>query len=280
MADEKHMFNHLSSITGYSDKSVTLRLNRNMKKILWIILMFQTISGFSQEPVKSKCIDSLSLKLKQKNLLIDSLQQVINTIQNRDDSIYNSIYDGTNFIQPKSNETFNYKQILVDYQNFKKEYKDYLNPDTLPQNLPIDNIQNKSIIGFGIKMHPIYKTEKSHLGIDIPSPKGTNVKSTINGKVLTAKKSYGRDGNQVIIQNNKIKIVYSHLDGISVSEGEIVKIGQVIGSAGNSGLSVANHLHYEILLEDIPINPVFILFEKFTKDDLEYIFAKNYVTMD
>jgi murein DD-endopeptidase MepM/ murein hydrolase activator NlpD len=73
---------------------------------------------------------------------------------------------------------------------------------------------------------------------------------------------------EIIIIEHKYgyKTVYAHLSGISVKKGEIVKRNQKIGYVGSTGRSTNNHLHYEILLNNRPVNPV----------DYIYAYNKNY----
>jgi murein DD-endopeptidase MepM/ murein hydrolase activator NlpD len=244
-----------------------------MKKLLIAILLFCSISAFCQE---SNISDTLRILLQKRYSLLDSVMRVL---ERRDDSIYSILNDL--YKQHITIDTFNYEQTRNDYLEFIKHYGNDLQSGTFQMNLPIDSVLNKSIIGFGNKLQPVYKIEKPHLGIDIPAPKGKSIKSTIAGKVLSAKEINWREGNQVIIQGNKnIKFVFSHLNEILVKEGETIKVGQIIGFVGSSGMSVASHLHYEIIIDDVPVNPIFIFFKRFTKEDLEYIFTKNCQSLD
>jgi murein DD-endopeptidase MepM/ murein hydrolase activator NlpD len=252
-----------------------------MKKILTAILSFYSICGFCQIPGQLSKIDTLSNKYNTIQLTIDSLENVLESLEERDDSLFNSIFTGTIKTISSSIDTFNYERIFDDYQKFLSYYGAYLKSSDFPRTFPIENVQKKTIIGFGNRLHPIYKTVKFHYGIDIPSKKGNVVIATTNGKILLAKISFGIQGNQVVIQNdNGVEVMYSHLDSIYVKQGETVMLGQSIGIVGNSGLSVESHLHYEIKIDNLSINPIFILFNQFSKDDLEYIFTKNSMSLD
>ena len=236
-----------------------------MNRTFVILFLVQSLSGFCQGSVKSDQLDSLIHKFE---LLLK-----------KDDSLLVSILE--NRYHPNEWETFNYDQLLSDYMSFKTRYKSNLKSKNFPKSLPVKNIQNKVIIGFGNKMHPVFKTVKHHNGIDIPIQKGCQIRSTINGKVILAKKSYGMLGNQVIIQNaENVKIQFYHLDQICVKEGDSVTNRQIIGTAGNTGLSMGNHLHYEILIDEEPIDPVFTIFRRFSVAELEHIYNKNSMSLD
>ena len=212
---------------------------------------------------------------------LHNMESKLESMQKKDDSIYHSIINRDNYAQPVTKETFNYEQIKNDYQEFITHYGNYLQTSNFPVGLPMDSVHNKLIIGFGNKLQPVYKIKQSHMGIDIPASKGKSIKSTVNGNVLSAKEANWRDGNQVIIQSNKhIKVVFSHLDKILVKKGATVQYGQIIGRVGSSGMSVAHHLHYEIIINDVAINQIFVLFKQFTKEDLEYVFTKNCQSLD
>jgi len=104
----------------------------------------------------------------------------------------------------------------------------------------------------------------SHHGIDIAAATGTPVRSALEGRVMAA----GWDdiyGNLIVIEHSdSLTTIYGHNEKIWVKEGEHVTKGQVIASVGNTGRSTAPHLHFEILIDDKPVDPQ--LYVDFTKD--------------
>ncbi len=104
----------------------------------------------------------------------------------------------------------------------------------------------------------------SHHGIDIAASKGTPVRAALEGRVMAA----GWDdiyGNLIVIEHSdSLTTIYGHNEKIWVKEGEYVTKGQVIASVGSTGRSTAPHLHFEILLDDKPVDPQ--LYVDFTKD--------------
>ena len=99
-----------------------------------------------------------------------------------------------------------------------------------------------------------------HKGIDIANVKGTPIKSTANGTVIAVGTS-GGFGKRVMIyhgtdENGTTYVtIYAHLSRINVSVGEKVNQGDIIGLMGNTGFSTGPHLHYEVRVNGIPINP-------------------------
>ena len=98
---------------------------------------------------------------------------------------------------------------------------------------------------------------KSHKGIDIGASKGTPIKAAASGTVTTASTGYnGGYGNYIVISHgNGVQTAYGHCNSISVSVGQKVSQGQVIGTVGNTGNSQGNHLHLEIRVNGVAQNP-------------------------
>ncbi len=102
-----------------------------------------------------------------------------------------------------------------------------------------------------------YRHLFEHSGVDYATPMGTPVKAVETGYV--AKVSYGTKwyGNYImIIHNNSFSTLYAHLNSASVQADQYVARGQVIGYTGNSGFSSGPHLHFEVRLNGIPVNPL------------------------
>lgn len=95
-----------------------------------------------------------------------------------------------------------------------------------------------------------------HVALDFGIPVGSNVKSTLEGKVTYAGWNNEGYGNLVIVENGAYKTFYAHLSSIPVKVGQIVSEGDVIGLSGNTGNSTGPHLHYEIRKNDVALNPL------------------------
>jgi len=88
-------------------------------------------------------------------------------------------------------------------------------------------------------------------------------------------------GNYLIISTQEnIKILFAHLDTIQVDLNDKIEIGQVIGTVGNSGMSTGTHLHYEIWIDENPIDPIFTFWDKLNRETIENIYKWNIIPYD
>ncbi len=106
--------------------------------------------------------------------------------------------------------------------------------------------------------------QRFHAGIDIANSKGVigdPITPDMDGKVIYAGEIVWGYGKHIIIDHgDNVSSLYAHLDRIHVYKGQDVKIGDVIGTMGNTGWSTGPHLHLEIRVYGIPVNPrVFLL---------------------
>ncbi|VAW17590.1 hypothetical protein MNBD_ALPHA12-1682 [hydrothermal vent metagenome] len=113
---------------------------------------------------------------------------------------------------------------------------------------------------FGYRIHPIFKTRKLHTGIDLAAPKGTPVYASGDAIVLRAQwvSGYGRF---VELQHvNGYRTRYAHMNRIAdgMAPGVRVRQGQIIGYVGTTGNSTGNHLHFEVRINNNPVDPLSI----------------------
>lgn len=139
----------------------------------------------------------------------------------------------------------------------------------IPTILPVKGMSVSQIgAGIGEKIHPFYKTKYEHTGIDLLAGIGSEVLSTAKGVVTEVIRSSKRRGNQIRIDhNNTYQTYYAHLGDILVRKGQTVTRGQVIARVGNSGLSFAPHLHYEVSLKGKVVDPVNYFFSDLAPSD-------------
>ena len=137
------------------------------------------------------------------------------------------------------------------------------------QNIQNENINNKNFgkilwpvksgkitSKFGNRNHPVLKSVKFHRGVDIAVSLGTPVYAGIRGIVTFAGKR-GNYGNLVEIEGSDgIKVRYAHLSKIDVVAGQRVSDGEKVAETGNTGMSTGPHLHYEIIVDESPVNPL------------------------
>ncbi len=109
---------------------------------------------------------------------------------------------------------------------------------------------------FGNRIHPFYKVEKFHNGIDIPAKEYERVFSIANGIVINAGYS-DLKGNYIEIQHNEIfQSIYFHLSEIDVKINDKIEVRQQIGKVGSGNLNNQSHLHFEIKKNGTNVDPL------------------------
>jgi len=109
---------------------------------------------------------------------------------------------------------------------------------------------------FGWRRHPIFRTRKFHTGIDLAGPRRSPIRASDSGHVLFTG-WYGGYGKVVIVSHGKnVSTLYAHLSSISVSKGDNVSKGDILGLEGATGFATGPHLHFEVRIEGKPKNPL------------------------
>ena len=117
--------------------------------------------------------------------------------------------------------------------------------------------------GFAYRVHPITGKYTMHGGVDIAAAAGSEIRAAMDGIVRSAK-SDSSSGNYLILDHNEsLATMYAHCQELLVEEGQVVEKGQVIALVGSTGMSTGPHLHFEVRLNGIKLNPEWIL--DFTK---------------
>lgn len=119
---------------------------------------------------------------------------------------------------------------------------------------PVDGARVTS--GFGMRRHPIQGYSKMHKGVDFGAPTGTPIFAAGDG-IISRASWFGGYGNYVSIKHNGMySSAYGHMSQINVRPGQRVRQGQVIGRVGTTGNSTGPHLHFEIIKDGAPVNPI------------------------
>lgn len=109
--------------------------------------------------------------------------------------------------------------------------------------------------GFGFRENPLTGKSEFHLGTDIAASAGTPVAAALSGQVCRTGYSAGR-GNYIVIRHgNGIQTLYQHLECGFVRAGEVIASGQLIALSGQTGQVTGPHLHIEVLVDGICVNP-------------------------
>ena len=140
----------------------------------------------------------------------------------------------------------------------------------------IQPISNKQLLalssGYGWRTHPIYKVKKMHPGIDFAASIGTPIYATADGTVEQVSVKFSGYGKMVEIDHGfGYRTRYAHMHGFAVRAGQSVKRGDLIGYVGNTGLSTAPHLHYEVLINGGQVDPVHYFYNDLTPAEYEKI---------
>lgn len=110
---------------------------------------------------------------------------------------------------------------------------------------------------FGMRIHPVYKYQLMHNGIDMACPQGTPIYATRAGTVTTASYQAGGAGYYVSINHGDgFSSIYMHMTNYVVSSGQSVSAGQLIGYVGSTGVSTGPHLHFGVSYAGTYVNPM------------------------
>ena len=112
--------------------------------------------------------------------------------------------------------------------------------------------------GFSMRLHPIFKTWRAHLGVDYATAQGTPVRSVGLGVVESACNKGGYGNAVVIRHNNGHSTVYAHLSKMLVKRGQSVAQGQTVGMVGATGWATGPHLHFEFRVNGVHKNPAIL----------------------
>lgn len=138
-----------------------------------------------------------------------------------------------------------------------------------PMEMPLEDISyTQTGAGIGTKINPFYTTTAQHNGVDFIVAQDTPVKASADGIVSDVNHSLKGEGNTVTIKHKGgYRTRYLHLYEIKVQQGQSVKKGKVIGTAGMSGNSYAPHLHYEVWRDSTLLDPLNHIFASVTPEE-------------
>ena len=110
---------------------------------------------------------------------------------------------------------------------------------------------------YGYRIHPISGDEQFHRGLDIAIPEGTELYASMDGTILYARYDDSYGNYVVIMDENGYSVRYAHMSSLSVTEGQTVIHGDLVGYSGNTGGSTGPHLHLECTYGPDYYNPIF-----------------------
>jgi len=268
--------------------------------LYWVI--FASFFDSPKEKALKREVEQMTIQYDLIHREMINVENVLEDLQKTDDNLYRTIFEaepipatlreggvgGVN--RYEALEGYNNSKLVIETANRldkirKKVYVQSKSFDDLiemakrkedmlrsvPAILPISNKDlTRTASGYGLRIHPIYKIIKFHYGMDFTAPAGTDVYATGNGVVVGVLSSKRGLGNHIIINHGfGYTSIYAHLSNFNVRVGQKVQRGDIIGFVGNTGTSVANHLHYEIKLNGANIDPVNYYFEDLSAAEYE-----------
>lgn len=247
----------------------------------------------------------------QNNTDIEHLRNKVNTLAERDNEIYRTIlgidpityderlagmggadlyshfdrYNATT-AQLLRNTAFNLEVIerQINIQQLSlEEIKEFYNENqTMLRHMPVMRpVDGEILSGFGMRVHPVYRVRRMHEGLDFRARVGTPVFAPGDGTILFAANRLGGYGLTIDLDHGYGYVTrYAHLSGFAdgIRPGAKVKRGDLIGYTGRTGRVSGPHLHYEIIHNGRPVNPMNYLFIDLTPQEYRAFMRMNNAT--
>ena len=267
-----------------------------------IMLVAYNVFDSPKEKRLKRQLEESTLQLELLKQRADQVEAVLGDLQERDNTIYRVIFEAEPIPQSVREAGFGgaeryrnlrsdyngellvdvtkridklSKQLYVQSKSFDEVWDLVKNKNNMLATIPaIQPVANKDLTrvasGYGMRIHPIYKTEKMYTGMDFTSPVGTEIHATGNGVVNKVEYDGRGYGNNVIISHGfGYQTLYGHMSKILVRPGQKVSRGDLIGYVGNTGTSTGPHLHYEVLKGGKPVNPVNYYYNDLTPEEYQ-----------
>lgn len=226
---------------------------------------------------------------------LHKLEQQLASMEYRDDNIYRAVLGaepidksirqsgigGADRFEDIRAKNINHEDLIIKMQEMlgKLKRKVYIesksqddvvalaeNKEKLFAAIPaIQPVANKELIalasGYGMRVHPVYKVLKMHTGVDFAATIGTPIYATADGVIDRQEVSFSGYGKVIEIDHGfGYRTRFAHMHDFAVRQGQKVKRGDLIGYVGDTGLSTAPHLHYEVFVNGVLVNPVHYFF--------------------
>ena len=282
---------------------------RALQALAWFgaaVLYYAVFSLLFDTPTEYELRHSTDRLKKEYETLLqeyDSLALVVDNVVERDRNIFAIMFDSEPYdfdseynnqrvelhesLLAKSNREMSatlqtslddLEQKLVELEASYSELDNTLNElgskrNNIPSIQPVTNHELTLLTAaYGTLMHPFYRTLQSHQGVDYAIPEGTRIFATADGIVKEVKGKNSTSGVTVVIDHrNGYTTSYSHLQSVKVKRGRRVQRGDIIALSGNSGLSLAPHLHYEVRYNGMRVDPIHYFFMELTPDEYQRI---------
>jgi murein DD-endopeptidase MepM/ murein hydrolase activator NlpD len=267
------------------------------------IFMFIGTSYITKSPMEQSLLErnsKLKLKYELLNKSFDKSAKFLDKLEKRDDYVYRMVFQADpipNSVRRAGfggSERYSFlkgysfsdlmiktslkldilsKQMAVQSKSYDEIVELVKDKEKMLACIPsIQPISNKDLTRFGspfgLRFHPILHVIRMHTGIDLTCPKGTKIYAPGDGVVMRVDHERGGYGNSIRINHGfGIITLYGHLSKTLVRPGQTIKRGDVIGLVGSTGLSTCPHLHYEVRINNTPVNPVNYYYNDLTDDE-------------
>jgi len=136
-------------------------------------------------------------------------------------------------------------------------------------------LEGRVASSFGQRLDPIGGEGEFHAGLDIDAPYGTPIRAAGDGDVTLASLGFTGYGHEVVLDHGHgLTTIYGHMSALAVMTGQHVTRGQVIGYVGQTGHATGPHLHYEVRVHNVPVNP-----HKFLRTTYEEAFMSGMINI-
>ena len=277
--------------------------------LLWIAsvtLFYVLLSIFVDMPAESELRNTnnkLNAEYNKMSERYEELTEVIDNVVARDENVFRKLFESNPYdlTIDDDEERIALHESLMDLDNdellselnnklqsaendkdaLTRSYEDMmyahettlLSIDCIPAIQPVNNRQ-LTLLAAGKKplINPFHRTMREHHGVDYLIPEGTAVFATADGTVQSLSEKNTTHGKAITIDHgNGYQTSYSHLLDIRVKRGDKVKRGDIIAMSGNSGLSFAPHLHYEVIFNGTRVDPVHYFFLELNAEEYQRI---------
>lgn len=266
------------------------------------VVYYAVFSFFLDTPVEYEMKQSLvqlETEYTQLSQRYDTLERVLENIAERDKNIFRTLYDSDPLHYDDEDKRIRQLDTLTGMTNQQLADRffhrlDDFEDKVLVMQEELDMLQNRVLArgdemnhipsiqpvidphfthiatSFGMRVHPFFRTMAMHNGMDYAIPEGSRVFATADGTVVRQKGELSNTGVTLVVDHgNGYETSYQHLSRTMVREGAQVKRGDIIALTGNTGLSLAPHLHYEIRLNGVQIDPVHYFFYELGPEQYE-----------
>ena len=269
-----------------------------------VVLYYIGFSIFFDTPVEYEMkhsTDRLRSEYEALTQRYDSLQLVLDNLRARDRSVFRILFESDPYdfdSEYEQQQSLTYEKIVDrSTRRLKRELRDrvagmeqqlarlnasYLalqeridstgrDCDRIPSIQPVINKQLTLLTAsYGMRIHPFYKTLQSHQGVDYTIPEGSRVFATADGVVRDVATRNSTHGLTVVIDHgNGYETSYSHLSKTNVRRGQSVRRGDIIALSGDTGLSLAPHLHYEVRYNGRRVDPIHYFFMELSPSEYQ-----------